>query len=227
MICLHVPVLHQPSTKAASSHPDHIRLSNRPACHLAHTTLQCLPRPSGPRALAPVIAELAAAFLRHALQRGLDPTTATILAALCFPGLSKCLSHGPLCGTQSFSLQSLCALQRRLRPSTAYMEAVQQDINPVMRSILVDWLVEVAQEYKLVSDTLFLAVSFLDRFLSVVPTKRNRLQLVSLQFLCCLITQAGAQLSDHPLAQLLANSDHAEAPSHPQPGIRRGLRPKP
>eukprot|EP00891_Asterochloris_glomerata_P009791 jgi/Astpho2/9791/fgenesh1_pm.00149_%23_28_t len=67
---------------------------------------------------------------------------------------------------------------RRLRPSTAYMEAVQQDINPVMRSILVDWLVEVAQEYKLVSDTLFLAVSFLDRFLSVVPTKRNRLQLV-------------------------------------------------
>ena len=100
-----------------------------------------------------------------------------MLAAL--PGLSKFVSRA-----QSFSLPNLCALQRRLRPSTAYMEAVQQDINPVMRSILVDWLVEVAQEYKLVSDTLFLAVSFLDRFLSVVPTKRNRLQLVSLHILC-------------------------------------------
>ena len=87
------------------------------------------------------------------------------------------------------------------------MEAVQQDINPVMRSILVDWLVEVAQEYKLVSDTLFLAVSFLDRFLSVVPTKRNRLQLVSLCSLCCLTAHAGAQVSDYPLARLSAVSE--------------------
>ena len=153
-----------------------------------------------------VIDELAAALLCHALQRGWPRHSHHAGSKVMSRPGQVCLSR-PLCGTPSFSLPSLSALQRRLRPSTAYMEAVQQDINPVMRSILVDWLVEVAQEYKLVSDTLFLAVSFLDRFLSVVPTKRNRLQLVRLSFLCCLITRAGAQLSDHPLAQLSAVSE--------------------
>lgn len=47
-----------------------------------------------------------------------------------------------------------------------------------MRGILVDWLVEVAQEYKLVSETLYLTVDYLDRYLSVVPLQRSQLQLL-------------------------------------------------
>jgi cyclin A len=47
-----------------------------------------------------------------------------------------------------------------------------------MRSILVDWMVEVAEEYKLERETLCLAVSFVDRFLSVMAVARNKLQLV-------------------------------------------------
>lgn len=48
-----------------------------------------------------------------------------------------------------------------------------------MRVILVDWLVEVVQEYKLGSETLHLAVNYLDRFLSYTTfIKRNKLQLV-------------------------------------------------
>ncbi|GAB4820095.1 hypothetical protein N2152v2_007141 [Parachlorella kessleri] len=70
-----------------------------------------------------------------------------------------------------------CAETRR-RPSTCYMESVQTDINPMMRSILVDWLVEVAQEYRLTSDSLFLSVAYIDRFLSLVDVRRNKLQLV-------------------------------------------------
>lgn len=31
------------------------------------------------------------------------------------------------------------------RPSTTYMEKLQQDITPNMRGILIDWLVEVSQ----------------------------------------------------------------------------------
>jgi len=34
------------------------------------------------------------------------------------------------------------------------------------------------QEYKLVSDTLFLAISYIDRFLSLHPVPRQQLQLV-------------------------------------------------
>ncbi|XP_042438708.1 cyclin-A3-1-like isoform X2 [Zingiber officinale] len=59
-----------------------------------------------------------------------------------------------------------------------YMETVQKDVTANMRAILVDWLVEVAEEYKLVSDTIYLAVSYIDRFLSVNPTNRHRLQLL-------------------------------------------------
>lgn len=40
------------------------------------------------------------------------------------------------------------------RPNPAYLEKVQGDMNSKMRAILVDWLVEVAEEYKLCADTL-------------------------------------------------------------------------
>lgn len=69
-------------------------------------------------------------------------------------------------------------VQRIRRPSTCYMETVQKDVNQIMRSILVDWLVEVALEYKLVSDTFFLAVNYIDRFLSTNNVARQKLQLV-------------------------------------------------
>ena len=69
-------------------------------------------------------------------------------------------------------------LQRQKRPSTAYMETLQRDIQPNMRAILMDWVVEVAAEYKLVSDTLFLAASFVDRYLSCRAIDRTQLQLV-------------------------------------------------
>ena len=60
------------------------------------------------------------------------------------------------------------------------MQTVQQDVNNSMRSILVDWLVEVAQEYKLVSETLFLAINYIDRFLSSEVAPRRKLQLVGI-----------------------------------------------
>ena len=56
--------------------------------------------------------------------------------------------------------------------------ARQPDITINMRSILVDWLVEVNDEYKLHSETLHLAVNYLDRFLSVMTVVRAKLQLV-------------------------------------------------
>lgn len=73
----------------------------------------------------------------------------------------------------------------RRRPLVTYMDSVQTDINPIMRSILVDWLIEVGQEYRLSSETLFLSAAYLDRFLSLVDVKRNRLQLIGVS--CMLI----------------------------------------
>jgi len=70
--------------------------------------------------------------------------------------------------------------QGECRPNSNYMEAVQQDMTPHMRAILVDWLVEVALEYRLCSDTLHLTVALLDRFLSAVPIGRDQLQLAGI-----------------------------------------------
>lgn len=53
-----------------------------------------------------------------------------------------------------------------------------------MREILVDWLVEVAEEYKLVSDTIYLTISYIDRYLSSHAVDRNKLQLLGV---CCML----------------------------------------
>ncbi|KAM4045509.1 cyclin-A1 [Anomaloglossus baeobatrachus] len=63
------------------------------------------------------------------------------------------------------------------RPKPNYMRK-QPDITSAMRTILVDWLAEVREEYKLRSETLFLAVNYLDRFLSCMSVLRGKLQLV-------------------------------------------------
>lgn len=63
------------------------------------------------------------------------------------------------------------------RPKAAYMKK-QQDITGSMRSILIDWLVEVSEEYKLHTETLYLAVNYTDRFLSQMSVLRGKLQLV-------------------------------------------------
>ena len=62
------------------------------------------------------------------------------------------------------------------KPDPAYMERVQKDINATMRGILVDWLVEVAEEYKLSSETLYLSVCYIDRCLSAHQVARTQLQ---------------------------------------------------
>lgn len=66
-----------------------------------------------------------------------------------------------------------------------YLERVQTDVNATMRGILVDWLIEVAEEYKLTPDTLFLSVKYIDCCLSVCAVARTQLQLVGVT--CMLI----------------------------------------
>ncbi|KAL0839751.1 hypothetical protein ABMA28_016392 [Loxostege sticticalis] len=63
------------------------------------------------------------------------------------------------------------------RANPRYMRK-QPDITHMMRSILIDWLVEVCDEYGQQSETLHLAVSYVDRFLSYMSVVRTKLQLV-------------------------------------------------
>jgi len=54
----------------------------------------------------------------------------------------------------------------------------QEDINERMRSILIDWLVEVHLKFKLVPESLYLTVNLIDRYLERQQVNRSKLQLI-------------------------------------------------
>lgn len=49
-----------------------------------------------------------------------------------------------------------------------------------MRAILVDWIAEIHQKFKLLPETLYLTVNLVDRFLEKVPISKQKLQLVGI-----------------------------------------------
>ncbi|XP_056884092.1 G2/mitotic-specific cyclin-B3 isoform X1 [Takifugu flavidus] len=55
---------------------------------------------------------------------------------------------------------------------------MQPSLNAEMRAILVDWLVEVQENFELFHETLYLAVKMTDHYLSKTPVDREMLQLV-------------------------------------------------
>jgi hypothetical protein len=62
-------------------------------------------------------------------------------------------------------------------PNPHYMD-IQTEIKWSMRSILMEWLIQVHQRFGLLPETLFLAVNYIDRFLSVKVVSLGKLQLV-------------------------------------------------
>jgi cyclin-A len=56
----------------------------------------------------------------------------------------------------------------------------QPELSLEMRSVLVDWLVDVACEYDLQQETLHLAVAYTDRFLSTMAVRKEHLQLLGI-----------------------------------------------
>ena len=63
----------------------------------------------------------------------------------------------------------------------------QSDINHRMRAILIDWLIDVHLKYKLVPQTMYIAVNLIDRYLEKNETSRAKLQLVGVtaMFIAC------------------------------------------
>lgn len=68
-------------------------------------------------------------------------------------------------------------LEMTTLPNPQYIEH-QPDLEWKMRGILVDWLIEVHTRFRLLPETLFLAVNIIDRFLSAEVVALDRLQLV-------------------------------------------------
>lgn len=99
----------------------------------------------------------------------------------------------------------LRTLELRFRPNGGYMRK-QRDISHSMRSILVDWLVEVAEEYRLQPQTLYIAVGYIDRFLSEMSVQRGKLQLVGVT--CMLLAAKYEEIYPPAIDEFVYITDH-------------------
>ncbi|KAI2641449.1 cyclin-like protein [Hypomontagnella submonticulosa] len=68
-------------------------------------------------------------------------------------------------------------VEATLVPTAHYMD-IQTEIKWSMRAILMDWVIQVHTRFALLPETLFLAVNYIDRFLSVKIVSIGKLQLV-------------------------------------------------
>eukprot|EP00054_Salpingoeca_dolichothecata_P013533 m.75598 g.75598 ORF g.75598 m.75598 type:complete len:379 (-) comp20528_c0_seq1:158-1294(-) len=97
------------------------------------------------------------------------------------------------------------AMEHKFRPKISYMKK-QKDINHSMRTILVDWLVEVAEEYRLSSQSLYISVIYIDRFLSEMSVQRGKLQLVGVT--CMLLAAKFEEIYPPAIDEFVYITDH-------------------
>jgi hypothetical protein len=107
----------------------------------------------------------------------------SILYPLSFHGLKhRFIDNGNPSGVPEIFWKlyiSVSKMKRMFRVNPDYMR-YQSDVNEKMRSILIDWLIDVHFKFKLCLRTLFLCINIVDRFMSFKSIIRQKLQLLGI-----------------------------------------------
>jgi cyclin B len=107
---------------------------------------------------------------------------------------------------QMYALFREAEKSESLRFFSDYMPT-QPHITEKMRSILVDWLVEVHLKFKMVPESLYLTVNLVDRYLQRVTVRRSRLQLVGVA--CLMLASKYEEIYPPELRDLVYITDRA------------------
>lgn len=111
-----------------------------------------------------------------------------------------------LCATMVCEIYNhLRASEAKKRPCTDYMAKVQKHIDIRMRGMLIDWLVEVVEVYMLDPQILYLAVNYIDRYLSGNPMDSERLQLLGVT--CMMIASKYQDINSLPVEEFCDLTD--------------------
>uniref|UniRef100_A0ACB8F595 Uncharacterized protein n=1 Tax=Sphaerodactylus townsendi TaxID=933632 RepID=A0ACB8F595_9SAUR len=118
---------------------------------------------------------------------------------LCWEGVIRAKRDPQLLSDRRV-LQNLLRQEERYSPNVSYFQCVQKEIQPYMRKMLAFWMLEipmrsiplpicpfdrwatekhpVCEEQKCEEEVFPLAMNYVDRYLSCVPTRKNHLQLL-------------------------------------------------
>jgi cyclin B len=92
-------------------------------------------------------------------------------------------------------------------PMKNYMNIIQTDINEKMRAILLDWLIEVHIRFNLLTETLFITINLIDKYLSKKNIHRKYLQLLGITAL--LIACKYEEIYPPEIKELILMTDNA------------------
>ena len=105
-------------------------------------------------------------------------------------------------------LTNMLAQERTAEPArTDYCNTIQTSIAPHMRKIVTDWMLEVCQDHQCQPQVFFLAVNYLDRFLSSVAISKTQFQLCAA--VCILLASKFSQVVPISTEKLAVYTDHS------------------
>lgn len=87
-----------------------------------------------------------------------------------------------------------------------YLKKVQSEVKDTSRGFLVEWIIDVHRKFRLMSETLYVTISIIDRYLSKVPIKKSQLHLLGVTAL--LIATKYEEIYPPDLKDLLSVSEN-------------------